>query len=218
MTVGLIIVAAGAARRMGGIDKVWAPLAGKPLVQWSIDRLAPGTDRVVVVVRSDDVVSSARRLILPDDALIVAGGAERADSVRAGLAALGEIDVVAIHDAARPFAYARFLDEGISRLAAADGAVPVEPVRDTIKQVGARDRIVRTVDRRDLRAAQTPQVFHAPALRRAHAAAAGATDDSALVEEAGGIVVSFAGAPENFKVTTMFDLSLARLLAERCSP
>jgi len=214
VTSGLIIVAAGSASRMGGIDKVWADLGGMPLLQWSIDRLGPFTDAIVVVVRADDLVTARERLRLLPQLRIVPGGAERSDSVRAGLAALLASDVIAVHDAARPFAHHELLLQGTGCLATAAGAVPGEPVRDTIKEVGSADRVVRTVDRNRFRAIQTPQVFRADILRAAHAGSGQASDDSALVEQLGATVACFPGHAENFKITTPFDLTVARLLVQ----
>jgi 2-C-methyl-D-erythritol 4-phosphate cytidylyltransferase len=147
----------------------------------------------------------------------VPGGAERGDSVAAGLRALGpDVDVVLVHDAARALAPAELFD----RVAAAvrDGApavVPGVPVVDTIKQVDASGRVVGTPERAALRAIQTPQGFRRTVLERAHALSSDATDDAALVERLGEPVLVVEGDRRALKVTTADDLeAAARILAE----
>lgn len=143
--------------------------------------------------------------------VVVAGGATRSASVRAGLAAVPpDAERVLVHDAARPLAPARLwravvaaLDEG------AEAVVPVVPVVDTLREVGGG-----TVDRDRFVAVQTPQGFRADALRRAHDGEPEGTDDASLVERAGGTVVVVAGEPANRKLTTPADLVALRALAE----
>lgn len=143
---------------------------------------------------------------------IVAGGATRAASVRNGLNAVpAEASVVVVHDAVRPLAsralFARVIDA--VRLGAA-GAVPVVALADTLKQVDDDGAVLRTIDREGVVAVQTPQAFESEWLRRAHAAGGEATDDAALVEAAGGRVVTVEGEPANVKVTTAQDLDRLR--------
>jgi 2-C-methyl-D-erythritol 4-phosphate cytidylyltransferase len=203
---------------MGQVDKVWAPLGDFPVLVHSLSRLLPGADRTVLVVHPDKI-ARARAEILPSFSAvrIVPGGIERQESVRLGLAALPDVDLAAVHDAARPFATTDLLRTGVALLATADGAIPVEPVRDTVKEVDAAGAVRRTLDRSSLRAVQTPQIFRMSVLRSAHETAAAQgdryTDDAALVEAAGGTVVCFPGLPGNFKITTPYDLYLAGLLA-----
>jgi 2-C-methyl-D-erythritol 4-phosphate cytidylyltransferase len=205
---------------MAGIDKVWAPLGVHPIVWYSLSALAPVADEVVLVVRRDQMDRARRELADHlENAQIVAGGAERQDSVACGLSALTRSTVVAIHDAARPFAPAHLLRTGADLLTAFDGAVPVQPLHDTIKRVDADGRIVATVNRAMLRAAQTPQLLRREALEAAYAAARHtgrtATDDASLLEDAGYRVAAFPGLSTNFKITTPYDLQLARLLVEK---
>lgn len=217
MTRGLVVVAAGSATRMGGVDKMWADLGGRPLVEHSLVRLGPTVDAIALVVREEDVERAREAFCyLAPSLTVVAGGPERQDSVQRGVATLAHCDVIAVHDGARPFAGPDLIETGVALLSGAEGAVPVEPVRDTIKRVGADEQVVATVDRESLRAAQTPQVFKSAALLAAFAACRegriGVTDDASLLERVGLPVRAFAGRPGNFKITTAFDLHLARLL------
>jgi 2-C-methyl-D-erythritol 4-phosphate cytidylyltransferase len=150
--------------------------------------------------------------------VVVPGGAERADSVAAGLRALDpECTVVLVHDAARPFVGRPVIDAVIAHARAGEGAVAAVRVSDTLKQAAAEDptRVARTVPRDGLWRAQTPQGFPRAVLERAYAAARGegATDDAALVERTGVSVRLVPDSPRNMKVTTPEDLALAELLA-----
>lgn len=147
----------------------------------------------------------------------VAGGPRRGDSVARGLVKVEHDGLVLVHDAARAFV-SRTVIARVVRAARRHGAaVPALPVADTLKRAGARGRPLRTVTRQGLWAAQTPQGFRAPLLRRAYRRAAGSTasDDAALVERLGRRVVLVPGSPLNFKVTRPEDLDLARALAWR---
>jgi 2-C-methyl-D-erythritol 4-phosphate cytidylyltransferase len=148
----------------------------------------------------------------------VEGGTERQESVARGLEALPPVDVVAVHDAARPFATAGLLAAGTEALRHGDAAIPVQPIHDTVKRVDRDGMVIGTVDRAALRAAQTPQVFRAAALREVHervnAGHGPVTDDASMLERAGYRVVTFLGLPENLKITTDFQLSLAQLMVK----
>lgn len=203
---------------MGDVDKVWARLGEYPVLVHSLMRLSPTADATVLVVHPSRV-DRARDEVLPafPTVSIVAGGGERQESVLRGLASLPPVDVVAIHDAARPFASATLLEAGARLLATADGAVPAELIRDTVKEIAEGGIIRRTLDRGPLRAAQTPQIFSMSRLWHAHRVAADRgdlyTDDASVMEASGGTVVCFPGSPGNFKITTPHDLYLAELLA-----
>lgn len=201
MTVWAILVAAGAATRFGK-PKQYEMLGDRRVLDWAIDACRTACDGVVLVVAADRVADFEAV-----DA-VVAGGATRADSVRAGLVAVpDDADIVVVHDAARPRASVSLFRAVVDAVRdGADGAVPGLPVTDTVKRVDG-SRVVETLDRTDLVAVQTPQAFRAEALRKAHAGGAVATDDAALVEAAGGTVVVVAGEPENRKVTYPGDLS-----------
>lgn len=205
---GVILVAAGAGERFGG-PKVFAALEGRPLLEWAALPFYDFPDRVVVIREED------RALVTLKDWKIVPGGARRRDSVRAGLDALDpQTEIVLVHDAARPLV-SQALVERVARAARAGGAaVPVVPVRDTIKRVEG-DAIVQTLQRSELRVAQTPQGFRVELLRKAHAASdRDASDDALLVEDLGAPVAAVAGDPRNIKVTTPADLAVACALME----
>jgi 2-C-methyl-D-erythritol 4-phosphate cytidylyltransferase len=207
---------------MGGVTKPFLELSGRPLLQRSMQ---PFLDRAdvhwVVVALPADLAAAPPHWLMSDRRVdIVAGGAERGDSVRNALAAVpAEADIVLVHDAARPLVSAAVIERCV--IAAADGrsAIAAVPVIDTIKEVDEGGRITGTPDRRALWAAQTPQAFPAEVLREAHARAAAdgvaATDDAALVARYGGKVVVVEGAPENLKVTTPTDLAIAEALLGR---
>lgn len=217
MQLGLVIVAAGSSTRMAGVDKVWSPLGGKPVLWHSLRNLAEHAIRTVVVVRPDTVERTREQLVpcFPD-VLLVPGGAERRDSVLNGVHALGDCSVVAIQDAARPLASPDLLRKGLSHLGSAAGAIPVLPIPDTVKRVD-NGVIVETLDRSSLRLAQTPQVFDKAALLAAHRLARSRTltDDAAALEAAGTGVAVFPGEPWNIKITTPDDLVLAEMLLSR---
>lgn len=199
MSVWAILVAAGSGSRFGA-PKQYQPLDGRRVLDWSLDACRAACDGVVLVVpadrRGDDEKADA----------VVAGGATRSASVRAGLDAVPtDADIVVVHDAARPTAAPKLFDAVIAAVrAGADGAVPGLPVADTVKRVDG-DRVVETLDRSMLVAVQTPQAFRVDVLRRAQVG--DATDDAALVEAAGGTVVVVPGDPLNRKITVPSDLS-----------
>jgi len=202
--VWVIVVAAGSGARFGGA-KQYAPLAGRRVLDWSLDAARSVADRVVLVVPPE-------RAGVPEPGAdaVVAGGATRSASVRAGLAAVAsDAEVVVVHDAARPLAPAELFRAVVGAVrAGADGAVPGVAVTDTIKQV-AGGVVVGTPDRDALVAVQTPQAFAAAVLRAAHAAGGESTDDAALVEARGGRVVVVPGSDDNRKLTRPDDLAWA---------
>jgi len=233
-------VAAGSGERLGaGGPKAFVPLAGRPMVEWSIAamRMVKGVRSIVVACPPGHVHDLGGH-----DLGVVDGGATRAESVANALEAVGT-ELVAIHDAARPLVTPELIEGVIATLVAdrdADGAIAATPVSDTIKQVGTGveslggttsmlspdegpniDLVIgETVDRGRLWAAQTPQVFRVDALRRAlkaePARVEAATDEAMLIEAAGGKVLIHPSPPQNFKVTTPLDLRLAALvLGER---
>jgi 2-C-methyl-D-erythritol 4-phosphate cytidylyltransferase len=217
-----LLVAAGRGERLGAEGpKAFAVLAGRPMLDWSVDAL-----RAVEAV-SRIVVALPPGVDAPAGTVGVVGGAERSHSVRAALAAAGELpdaEPVIVHDAARPLAtpalFMRVLEELATR--DCDAVVAAARVTDTIKRAPGDDlRVVETLDRRTLWAVQTPQVFRRDALAQALAqpdeVLAAATDDAGLVEQAGGRVHVVESPAENLKVTTPVDLQLAELLLrDRC--
>ncbi|HET7052733.1 MAG TPA: 2-C-methyl-D-erythritol 4-phosphate cytidylyltransferase [Solirubrobacterales bacterium] len=233
--VTAVIAAAGSGERLGaGGPKAFVPLAGRPLVEWSITAM-----RAAVGVRSIVVASPPGHVHdLGGDLAVVDGGATRAQSVANALAGV-DTELVAIHDAARPLVTPELVESVVATLTAdpeADGAIAATPVTDTIKRA-ARSLVTdsgayrapnqsfeveKTVDRGQLWAAQTPQVFRVEALRRALAAdpaqVEGATDEAMMVEAAGGRVLIHPAPPENLKVTTPFDLRVAELMLANRDP
>ncbi len=201
--VWVIVVAAGTGQRFGGA-KQYAPLAGRRVVDWSIDMARSVAHGVVLVVPAD-AADEAEPAV---DAVVV-GGATRSESVRAGLAAVPlAAAVVLVHDGARPLAsHALFRSVVDAVLAGADAAVPVVPVVDTVC-----DSHGDPVDRDDLRAVQTPQGFEGIALRRVHAARPEATDDASLVVGGGGRLRLVHGERWNLKITDPSDLVVAEAI------
>jgi 2-C-methyl-D-erythritol 4-phosphate cytidylyltransferase len=203
-----VIVAAGSGSRFGGTQpKQYEELAGRRVMDWSLDAARPTADGVVLVVprdRVDQPEAGADR--------VVAGGATRSASVRAGLAAVPEdCDIVVVHDAARPLASLALFESVVGTvLAGADGAIPGIAVTDTIKRLDGYE-VVDTLERDDLVAVQTPQAFRADVLRRAHEGEPDATDDATLVEDVGGIVLVVDGEATNLKITGPVDLAIATL-------
>lgn len=225
MTFAAIVVAAGVGERLGApVPKALVEVAGRPLVVHAVDRLAAAGAAPVVVVAPAAALERFREVLADQDVVVVAGGARRADSVRAGLEELPpDVMLVAVHDAARGLAPAELVRRVVG--AVADdvvAAAPALPVSDTLKRVEG-DTVVGTVDRTPLVAVQTPQVFVAEVLRTAHADAADATDDLGLVEAAiadgrvRGRVAVVDGAATAMKVTRPADVAVAAVLAEQAS-
>jgi 2-C-methyl-D-erythritol 4-phosphate cytidylyltransferase len=185
-------------------------VGGEALLVHAVRRLreCPSVGPVVVVAPAAAVAEVSS--LLGDGVTVVAGGAERQDSVRLGLAALPpDVDLVLVHDAARAFVPVAVVEAVVGALrAGAAAAVPVVPVADTVKRV-VDDVVVETVDRAALRAVQTPQGFVRSVLEAAHASDLPVTDDASLVEAAGVKVVTVPGSPLAFKVTNPVDLALA---------
>jgi 2-C-methyl-D-erythritol 4-phosphate cytidylyltransferase len=229
--VTALIAAAGSGERLGaGGPKAFVPLGGRPMIAWSLDAcLACGSVAAVVVA-----VPAGHEHGLDGTAGVVTvdGGATRAESVANALARV-ETELVAIHDAARPLLTAALIDDLVAELTTApdaDAVIAAAPVADTVKKVrltsepsegpDARRVIRDTLDRSELWAAQTPQVFRTEALRAAldvdPAVRDAATDEAMLIEAAGGTVLVHDPGVANLKVTTPVDLRVAELLlAER---
>lgn len=213
-SVGAVIVAAGRSSRMGGVDKTFAPLNGRPLIAHTLARFEEfDLVRDVVLVLAADAVAQGRDLVRRYQyrkvAQVCAGGERRQDSVRAGLAALPPCHWVIIHDGARPGVDTALLQRGLdaARQSPDGAAIAAVPVKDTIKVVSPAMEITATPDRSTLYAAQTPQIFRYDRLLQTHAQFAGdATDDAAMVESLGDKVMIFAGSYRNLKVTTPEDL------------
>jgi 2-C-methyl-D-erythritol 4-phosphate cytidylyltransferase len=218
-----VLVAAGAGSRLGSDHpKAFVPLAGRPLLAESLERLdlSDWIDAIVVAAPpgwEEPTILLAEELVASKVVAVVTGGATRAHSVRSALAEVAEDAlVVLVHDAARPLVDDAVLERVLAGLAeGADGVVPGLPLSDTVKRVD-RGAVVETIPRDTLVAAQTPQAFLADRLRAAYEGdLTGATDCASLVERAGGRVGIVPGDPRLVKVTTAADLELVeRLLAE----
>jgi 2-C-methyl-D-erythritol 4-phosphate cytidylyltransferase/2-C-methyl-D-erythritol 2,4-cyclodiphosphate synthase len=221
--VAVIVVAAGSGTRLGaGAPKAFVPLGGRTILEHSLHSVAGMSAQPhVIVVAPAELVDEARgtldRVIGAGD--VVAGGATRQASVAAGLALVGDADIVLVHDAARALTPAALFDRVVDAVAASgSGAIPGLPVSDTIKRTAAGGAIVETVDRSELAAVQTPQGFPAAQLIAAYASAArDVTDDAQLMADAGHPVAVVEGDPLAFKVTTAWDLRRAEDLLRPAS-
>ncbi len=221
--IGAVIAAAGEGRRYGE-RKQFAPLGTKHVLWYALEPFLAhrAVESIVVVLPPEDRGTGTAPVSLPEDPRLetVPGGPERQESVYNGIARLPEsCRIVLVHDGARPL-LSDMLLEALLREATDDTAVvPGIPVSDTVKEV-LDGEVVRTVDRKNLYAIQTPQVFPYRLLREAHERARSegraSTDDAELVEAADGRVRLVPGDTQNIKITTPFDLEIARLvLAER---
>lgn len=215
--VGLIVVAAGSGQRLGAsAPKALVEIGGKTLLEHCLSTARGPDPFQTVVVAPSSHLDEVEHLVRPFGCSVVPGGASRADSVRAGLAALAvNVRFVLVHDAARPFTPHAVYERVITALRGGHSAViPVLPVVDTIKQVSG-GHVVRTVPREDLVAVQTPQGFDRGVLAAAHARRADEVTDDAMLVERGGVAVAVVqGSSEAFKITTAFDLAVATALLE----
>lgn len=218
---GAVIVAAGSASRMGGIDKVMAPLNGEPMIARTV-RAFQNCDAIseIVVVTREDLILPITSLCSGMDKVqaVVAGGSSRQESVHLGLNALsGKCKLAAIHDGARPLISWQVIDRVVRAAHTYGAAAPAIPVKDTIKVVQG-GVVKETPDRASLQAVQTPQVFDFDilrgALKKAKQDGAQVTDDCSAVERMGMAVKIVEGEERNLKVTTPLDLKIAQLLLE----
>lgn len=213
-----VVVAAGTSERMAGVNKLFVPLRGKPLLAWSVDtchRFRSITQIVLVLnerdLRRGQMLTEQRTW---SKVTLCSGGARRQDSVKAGLKRLRSCDLVMIHDGARPFLTQELIDRGLQVARDTGAAVAAVPVKDTIKLVADERSVGETLQRDRLWAAQTPQIFSLDVITRAYEdLRAEVTDDGAAVEHLGIDVHIFMGDYQNIKVTTPQDLSLARIIA-----
>ena len=218
---GEVIVAAGSAARMGGIDKVMADIGGEPLILRTVRGFQQcDAIREIVIVTRTDLIVPIMDLCHDFDKVqaVIVGGEDRQSSVSAGLSALSDkVKLVAVQDGARPFITWQVIDRVVRAANTYGAAAPAVPVKDTVKVV--RGGLVKeTPDRSSLRAVQTPQVFDIDllkgALKKAAEDGAQVTDDCSAVERLGMSVKIVEGDERNIKITTPFDLKLAQLLLE----
>jgi 2-C-methyl-D-erythritol 4-phosphate cytidylyltransferase len=218
-TLGVAIPAAGTGRRMGGVRKPFLDLLGKPLLYHALRPFLdhPQVRAVTVALGEEDFLDPPPWLPGIDARVtLVRGGESRGESVWAALDALPPwVDLVAIHDGARPLVSRSIIDRCIQAAQEGCGAVAGWPAVDTLKRVSDETRVVETLPREEIWHAQTPQVFPREMIVGAYQAAVEArvfdTDDSALVERVGGRVVMVRGSAVNLKVTRPEDLPLAEL-------
>ena len=222
-TCGAVIVAAGTASRMGGIDKVMAMLGGEPMIARTVRTFqeCDAISEIVIVTREDLIIpitDICRDMYASKVKAVVRGGSSRQESVALGLNALSsKVKLTAIQDGARPLITWEVIDRTVRAANSYGAAAPAVPVKDTIKVV--EGRIVKnTPDRATLFAVQTPQVFDFDllrgALRKAEQDGASITDDCSAVERLGMSVKIVEGDERNIKVTTPLDLKIAQILLE----
>jgi 2-C-methyl-D-erythritol 4-phosphate cytidylyltransferase/2-C-methyl-D-erythritol 2,4-cyclodiphosphate synthase len=214
VTVTALIVAAGKGERLGGgLPKQYRTVAGKPILRWAVEGLIrhPSVQSVRVVIGEGQDEMASRALSGVDVGEFIRGGAERADSVRAGLSQI-DGDAVLVHDAARPFCPPAVVDRLLARLEFHEGAAPVLAVGDTLAR--ASDLLGDPVDRSSLVRVQTPQAFRLAALRDSYQRWSGgpATDETTVARAAGFAVAAVEGDPALEKITTPADFQWA----ERC--
>ena len=221
----MVVAAAGTSARMGGVDKLFAPIGGVPVLLrtlWAID--ASKLVNEIIVATGEKNLEAVAALCagagLKKPVRVVLGGATRVHSVlAAALEAQPKTGIIAVHDGARPFASPELIDECIRAGYRMQAAAPAVAVKDTVKVVAEDGRVVATPERENLRAVQTPQVFHADLLKAALTAAlqsgAPITDDCSAVELLGKAVYLIPGEEKNIKITTPHDLLIAEtMLAE----
>ena len=218
---GAVIVAAGTASRMGGIDKVMAPIGGEPMIVHTVRAFqnCDAIKQIIVVTRQDLIVPIMDLCHEFDKVLaVIVGGRSRQESVEIGLGALSsDMKLVAVQDGARPLITDAVIDRTVRAAHTYGAAAPAVPVKDTIKEV--RGGIVMSTPQRSaLRAVQTPQVFDVDllkgALKKAKDDGAEVTDDCSAVERMGMSVKIVEGDERNIKVTTPLDLKIAEILLE----
>lgn len=223
ISCGAVLVAAGSASRMGGIDKIMQPVGGIPLIVRTAQVFAncPSVAQMVIVTR-EDLVNPIRDLCAQYEIAklldVVCGGATRTDSVCCGLERLPEnTRLVAVHDGARPLVTEKLIEDTIARAVKCYAAAPAVPVKDTIK-IAKDGQISATPDRSKLFAVQTPQVFDYDLLLAALADAKKKnltlTDECSAVEALGKTVYLTEGSDENLKITTPVDLALAEAILQ----
>lgn len=218
---GAVIVAAGSASRMGGIDKVMAALGGEPMIARTVRAFQQcGAIADIVIVTRPDLIRPISALCAQMDKvrMVVAGGQSRQESVALGLNALPKgVELAAVHDGARPLITDAVIDRTVRAANSYGAAAPAVPVKDTIKVVRG-GLVTDTPDRASLQAVQTPQVFDFDllrgALKKAAEDAAAVTDDCSAVERLGMAVKIVEGDERNLKVTTPMDLKIAGMLLE----
>ena len=217
---GVVIAGAGISQRMGE-DKVFMYLAGKPLLAWSVD-VCQSCELVnqIAIVLHETKLDLGRRLVTERGwskvVEVCPGGDRRQDSVRHGLSKLKGCDWVIIHDGARPFLTLELIRDGLEAAKSTGAAVAAVPVTDTVKRGGSDLMIKETLNRQELWAAQTPQIFRFDIITKAHEQIKDdVTDGAGMVEQLGYKVKLYMGSYGNIKITTPQDLALAEVIARK---
>ena len=215
-SVGVAVPAAGLGQRMGGLRKPFLELAGQPVLRHALAPFLaePRVVAVVVALALEDATDPPAWITEIDGRVrVVAGGQTRTDSVRNAILALpDDVDIIAVHDAARPLVTHAMISQCIDIAAAGRGAVAGCPAVDTLKRVDEQGYVVETPSRIGMWHAHTPQVFPADLLRRAYEEASSGTDDASLVESVGGEVQMVDGGSTNIKVTRPEDIAIAEAI------
>ena len=217
LKVGAVIVAAGSGQRFGDESKVLVPVAGKPMIIYSLELFASveTVKRIVVVAGPHSMERVSKVVAASGQAMVEVclGGATRRESVQRGFERMpNDLDLVAIHDAARPLATTEMVLSLIEAAATSGAAVPVLPVSDTIYQLGDAGEVDEIVDRSRLRAAQTPQVARREWLAEALGSDEAFTDEGSALVGCGYDVTTVAGHAENIKITWPEDVRLAEVI------
>lgn len=217
-----LVVAAGSSSRMGGINKLFQPLEGMPVLARTLTALqnAQLVDEIIIATREEDLVEISKLCHtygISKCTKVIRGGESRVHSALfAAMEASPDTELLAVHDGARPLVTPELIDRVITAAARCSAAAPAVPVKDTIKTVKDDGTIDTTLDRSVLRAVQTPQVFSADLLKAALQSAVDhdlpITDDCSAVERLGKVVFLVDGEEENIKITTPIDLILAEAL------
>ncbi len=215
--IGLILAAAGSGTRFGGAaPKQFQSIDGKAVYLHSLEKLAAHCERVALVVPAgweERARSDLARHPVRDRTVIATGGETRQDSVHAGLRRLGRVETVLVHDAVRPWLSDELIRRVLEGVARAGACIPGLPISETVKRVNVEGHIVETLERRELRLAQTPQGFDfgllKTALEKAMEQGYTGTDEAALVERLGKRVLVVEGDPKNIKITWPRDLERA---------
>lgn len=218
--VGVVIVAGGSGRRAGGATpKQFQFLGNLPILAHTINAFAGALPSArLVVVLAEDRVKYWENLAARFDVAkhrVVVGGAERFDSVRSGVEVLEDVDLIAVHDGARPLVSKEMIGRCVACALSNGSAIPVVAVSDSLREV-SEDGSSKQIDRSTVRAVQTPQIFDATTLRRGYVQVSGNsfTDDASVVESIGERVWMCEGERSNIKITTREDIALARQILE----
>ena len=218
-SVGAIILAAGDSQRMEGIDKMFVPLRGKPLLAWSVEICEECSivDQIVITLNKKnwEMGQKLKEERGWNKVTLCLGGARRQDSTKEGLSCLKECDWVMVHDGARPFLTPKLIKDGLNTALETGAAIAAVPVKDTIKLLDDDGLVKETLPRHKLCIAQTPQIFRLNLLDQAFKELKDeVTDDSAALERLGYEVKLYLGDYNNIKVTTPEDLALAEIIAK----